>query len=248
MKEHVTLPLSKIVPYEHNPRRNEQAVPAVMESIRQCSYINDIIVDEDNVILAGHTRYKALKRLGYDQADVCRVAGLTPEQKRKYRLLDNKTGELAEWDMELLPMELEGLAFDGFDFGWAVGGAAPLDQVIEDETPEPDEEHPPFAQPGDVFQLGRHRLMCGDSTNAAHVTALMDGTKANLLLTDPPYNVDYESDDGKAILNDKMADGDFRNFLKRALEQADANMQPGAAFYIWHADIEGYNLDRKSVV
>lgn len=242
MKEHITLKLSEITPYEHNPRRNEQAVPAVMESIRQCSYINDIIVDENNVILAGHTRYKALKRLGYDDADICRVAGLTEEQKRKYRLLDNKTGEIAEWDMDMLSVELDGLTFDGFDFGWNIGEGTPLDQIIEDEAPEPDEENPPFTQPEDVYQLGHHRLMCGDSTAAQDVITLMDGAKANLLLTDPPYNVDYESDDGKAILNDKMTDENFRVFLKQALEQADAHMLPGAAFYIWHADSEGYNF------
>jgi hypothetical protein len=106
------------VPYEHNPRLNEQAVPAVMESIKQCSYVNDIIVDEENVILAGHTRLKALRQLGYADVDVCRVTGLTPEQKRKYRLLDNRTAELSEWDTDLLPAELDGLNFDGFDFGF----------------------------------------------------------------------------------------------------------------------------------
>lgn len=242
MKEHTTLKLADIVPYKGNPRNNEQAVPAVMESIRQCTYINDIVVDEDNVILAGHTRYKALKRLGYAEADVCRVTDLTPEQKRKYRLLDNKTGEIAQWDEDLLKVELDGLDFDGFDFEWDVGGETVMDKIMEDEPPEPDDEHPPLTQYGDIYLLGRHRVMCGDSTTSESVNALMEGLVANLLLTDPPYNVDYQSDDGKTIMNDKMADEDFREFLRRALEQADAHMKSGAAFYIWHADSEGYNF------
>ncbi|MEG0766230.1 MAG: DNA modification methylase [Clostridia bacterium] len=242
MKEHIALKLAEIVPYKGNPRSNERAVPAVMESIQQCTYINDIVVDEDNVILAGHTRYKALKRLGYTEADVCRVTGLTPEQKRKYRLLDNKTGEIAQWDEELLKVELDGLDFDGFDFQWNAGGDTVMDKIVEDEPPELDDEHPALTQYGDIYLLGRHRVMCGDSTAAESVNALMDGLVANLLLTDPPYNVDYQSDDGKAIMNDRMSDEDFRSFLHKALEQADAHMKDGAVFYIWHADSNGYSF------
>ncbi|MEG2208933.1 MAG: DNA modification methylase, partial [Clostridia bacterium] len=242
MKEHIALKLAEIVPYKGNPRSNERAVPAVMESIQQCTYINDIVVDEDNVILAGHTRYKALKRLGYTEADVCRVTGLTPEQKRKYRLLDNKTGEIAQWDEELLKVELDGLDFDGFDFQWNAGGDTVMDKIVEDEPPELDDEHPALTQYGDIYLLGRHRVMCGDSTAAESVNALMDGLVANLLLTDPPYNVDYQSDDGKSIMNDRMSDEDFRSFLHKALEQADAHMKDGAVFYIWHADSNGYSF------
>ena len=133
MKEHITLPITEIVPYEHNPRQNEQAVPVVMESIKQCSYVNDIIVDEENVILAGHTRLKALRQLGYADVDVCRVTGLTPEQKRKYRLLDNKTGEIAQWDMDMLPMELHGLDFGDFDFDFDI--TAPGDSAYSEREP-----------------------------------------------------------------------------------------------------------------
>lgn len=117
--ELVTIPLNKIKPYERNPRKNDEAVAAVMESIKQCTYVAPIIVDENNVILAGHTRYKALKKLGKTEAEVIVKSGLSDEQKRKYRLLDNKTGELAEWDFEMLAEELEGLDFEGFDFGFA---------------------------------------------------------------------------------------------------------------------------------
>lgn len=116
--ELITLKLTDIYPYEHNPRKNDEAAKAVAESILQCGYIAPIIVDENHVILAGHTRYKALQRLGRTEAQVAVVSGLAEEQKRKYRLLDNKTGELAEWDFELLGSELEGLDFGGLDLDW----------------------------------------------------------------------------------------------------------------------------------
>lgn len=118
--ELVTISLDKIKPYERNPRKNDEAVVAVMESIKQCTYVAPIIVDENNVILAGHTRYKALKKLGKTEAEVVVKSGLSDEQKRKYRLLDNKTNELAEWDFDMLAEELEDLDFEGFDFGFSV--------------------------------------------------------------------------------------------------------------------------------
>lgn len=120
-KQLVRMRLADIVPYENNPRHNDNAVEAVKESIKQCEYIAPIIVDEDSVILAGHTRAKALAELGKTEADVMVVSGLTDEQKRKYRLLDNKTNELASWDIDLLEIELEDLDFEGFDFGFDAG-------------------------------------------------------------------------------------------------------------------------------
>lgn len=127
----VKKPLTEIVPYEKNPRKNDDAVAYVMESIKQCTYVAPIIVDEDGVILAGHTRYKALKKLGYKEADVLIKEGLTEEQKRKYRLLDNKTNEFAEWDDALLAEELDGIDFDGFDFGFLPSD----DEESEEENP-----------------------------------------------------------------------------------------------------------------
>ncbi len=118
--ELVVIPLQKIHPYESNPRINDGAVSAVAESIRQCGYIAPIIVDEDGVILAGHTRYKALQKLGYVECQVAVVAGLTEEQKNKYRILDNKTNELADWDFDLLADELDNLDLSAFDFDWDV--------------------------------------------------------------------------------------------------------------------------------
>ena len=123
----ITKKISEITPYENNPRRNDTAVAAVEESIRQCGYIAPIIVDEDGVILAGHTRYKALKKLGRSECEVVVKDGLTEDQKRKYRILDNKTAELASWDFDLLATELEGLDFEGFDFGLSVDDSEGLD-------------------------------------------------------------------------------------------------------------------------
>lgn len=188
-----TVPITKIRPYENNPRKNDQAVEAVAESIRQCGYVAPIIVDEDCVILAGHTRYKALQSLGRTTAQVCIAEGLSEEQKRKYRILDNKTGELAEWDEDLLRIELDGLDFDGFDFGLLeltgnTPEAEPQPEVREDEYDEaPPEE--PTAQRSQIWQLGRHRLMCGDATSASDVQTLMGGAHADMVFTDPPYGV-----------------------------------------------------------
>lgn len=167
--------------------------------------------------------------------------GLTEEQKRKYRLLDNKTAEFADWDLDLLAEELDGLDFDGFDFGFDLDDELPS-ATDDDYEPEPPAE--PKAKRGDIYQLGRHRLMCGDSTSQEDVNKLMDGQKADLLLTDPPYNVDYtgKTADALKIENDSMGDETFRQFLIEAFSCADNAMRPGAVFYIWHADSEGYNF------
>lgn len=139
-KELKTVKLKDIVPYENNPRHNDQAVDAVKESIKQCEYIAPIIVDEDMVILCGHTRQKALKSLGRKEAEVMVVTGLTEEQKKKYRLLDNKTNELATWDIDLLEVELEDLDFDGYDFGFPKEVEIDIDDFFEDA--EPTEKEP----------------------------------------------------------------------------------------------------------
>ena len=176
-----TVPMSAVKPYERNPRKNDDAVDAVAESIRQCTYVAPIIVDENNVILAGHTRWKALQKLGRTTVQVCIADSLTEEQKRKYRILDNKTGEIAEWDDDILRVELEGLDFDGFDFGLLDLQAEPAPaappEITEDEF---DEEPPedPVTQRGQIWQLGRHRLMCGDATSLADVQMCIGGGAA----------------------------------------------------------------------
>ena len=239
----ITKKISEITPYENNPRRNDTAVAAVEESIRQCGYIAPIIVDEDGVILAGHTRYKALKKLGRSECEVVVKDGLTEDQKRKYRILDNKTAELASWDYDLLEMELDGLDFGSLDLDWGIDmEEAP--EVAEDnyEVAPPEE---PKTKPGDIYQLGRHRLMCGDSTDKETVELLMDGKKADMVFTDPPYGVSYtgglqfkngtvEKNNREMIKND---DVDIYEDVFRILSQFS-----NGACYVWFAGTKAATL------
>ena len=165
--------LTEIHPYPGNPRKNDNAVESVAESIRQCGYVAPIIVDEEGVILAGHTRYKALQKVGYTKAQVIVKEGLTKEQKKKYRLLDNKTNELASWDFELLAQELEGLDFGSLHLDWGIQNEP---TVVEDNY-EPELPESPKSKAGDVYQLGSHRLMCGDSTSLDDVKSSLVGRK-----------------------------------------------------------------------
>ena len=250
-KKYIEIDIADLVPYDKNPRRNDMAVDDVAESMEQVGYITPIVIDENRQILAGETRCKALKKRQVKRDKVLQVFGLTEEQKKKYRLLDNKVGEIAEWDPELLAGELEEVDFGDFDFGFdelmaeltdtSEEDGAPLSTAVEDDADIvlPEE---PKAKRGDIYQLGTHRLMCGDSTDPADVARLMDGKAADLLLTDPPYNVNYEGGTGLTIQNDNMEDAAFRKFLRDAFACADGVMKPGAAFYIWHADSEGYNF------
>lgn len=237
--------IADIVPYDKNPRKNDGAVDAVAESIKQCGYCAPIVIDEDNVILAGHTRLKALKKLKYKECECVRKVGMTEEQKRKYRLLDNKTNELAEWDIDLLKGELDGLDFLDFDFGFDIGIESEPQAIVEDDAPEVDTQAEPITKLGDIWQLGNHRLMCGDSTDAGTVATLMDGKKADMVFTDPPYNVDYSNADrpkpskhdlGK-IKNDVMNDDEFYNFLVEVYKRLDENTNENSSFYIWYASI-----------
>lgn len=189
--------LSKIKPYEKNARKNDEAVEYVIKSIKQCEYIAPIILDENNVILAGHTRYKALKKLGYTEAECVVKEGLSEEQKKKYRLLDNKTAEFAEWDFDLLKDELADLDFGDLDIDWGIE-VPEFDkeqEIIEDEVPEIPEN--PKAKYGDIYQLGNHRLMCGDSTKKEDIEKLMNGEKADMVFTDPPYGINAVGDNGE---------------------------------------------------
>lgn len=234
--------IGEIKPYEKNPRKNDNAVDAVASSISQFGFKNPIVIDGNNVIICGHTRYKAAQKLGLDVVPCVVASDLTDEQIKAYRLADNKVAELAEWDIDLLGEELDGIFdIDMSDFGFDLSEDEEEIEVIEDEVPE---EVEPVAKQGDIWQLGRHRLMCGDSTSIDDVEKLMDGVKADMLLTDPPYNVDYEgkTKDKLKIKNDSMDNDSFRQFLRDAFTSADMVMKEGAVFYIWHADSEGYNF------
>lgn len=240
--------IEKVKPYDKNPRKNKAAVDYVANSIKEFGFQQPIVVDKDMVVIAGHTRLKAAKKLKLKEVPVVIADNLTEEQVKAYRLADNKTAEKAEWDFDLLTDELlslQELDFDmeqfGFDFDFSED-----EEAVEDDNWEADVPEEPISKRGDIWVLGRHRLMCGDSTEAADVALLMDGNKADMLLTDPPYNVDYT---GKAseletrkIENDKMEDSAFQDFLTSAFSNAAENMKAGGVFYIWHADSEGLNF------
>ena len=238
MKELKWEPIKSIRPYEKNPRRNDEAVDAVAASIREFGWQQPIVVDKDGVIIAGHTRYKAAKKLKCDTVPVVVADDLTEDQVKAYRLADNKTGELAEWDTAMLGEELAELAdFDMSQFGF--------DTILQEEAREAEEDdydvnppEEPKAKLGDIYQLGRHRLMCGDSTDAESVYQLCQDGQVDMLLTDPPYGVDYtgKTKDALKIQNDATSDETLRDMLADAFSAANNIMKPGAVFYIWHAD------------
>lgn len=237
--EVVVKPIKSIKPYERNPRKNDPAVNAVAESIREFGWQQPIVIDIKGVIIAGHTRYKAAIKLGMTDVPCVVADGLTPEQVKAYRIADNKTGELSDWNMELLGLELDEITtIDMSAFGFTPEDHFP--SVVEDDFDIvlPDE---PITKLGDIWKLGEHRLICGDSTKTETLLLLMGGCKVDLLCTDPPYNVDYHGAAG-VIANDNMPDDQFRAFLTDALISARTVMRNGAAFYIWHADTQRSNL------
>lgn len=237
----INIELKKIKQYEKNPRKNDEAVGPVAESIKEFGFKCPIILDKNNVIIAGHTRYKAAKQLKLKEVPCIVADDLTEEQIKAFRLVDNKVGEIAEWDFDLLNMELEDISFDMSSFGFNILNEEETKEVEEDEY-EVELPTEPKAKYGDIYQLGKHKLMCGDSTKIEDVEKLMNGVKVDLLITDPPYNVNYEGGTGLKIKNDNMDNDTFRKFLRDAFSTADSVMKEGAVFYIWHADSEGYNF------
>ena len=200
-------PLSRITPYASNPRLNDDAVRAVAESIRTFGFRQPIVVDTEGVIVCGHTRYKAAKHLGLETVPVHVAKDLTPEQIRAYRIADNKSSELAEWDLELLPIELGAIAADGIELSLLGFDTEELAKLLdpgvkqglvdEDEVPAPPDEA--VTQPGDLWLLGNHRLLCGDSSKPEELDRLIAGAPIHLVNTDPPYNVKVEPRSNNAI-------------------------------------------------
>lgn len=237
--------LSDIKPYEKNPRKNDHAVEYVANSIKEFGFKVPIVIDKNGVIVAGHTRYKASKKLGLEKVPCIIADDLTDEQIKAYRLADNKVSEKSEWDFDLLFDELSELGglidMSAFDFDIDIDTGIENSGETQEDNFEPELPENPKAKLGDIYQLGNHRLMCGDSTNITDVEKLMNGVKADMLLTDPPYNVNYEGKAGK-LENDNMDNDSFRQFLRDAFTAADGVMKSGAVFYIWHADTEGYNF------
>lgn len=199
--------IDTIRPYENNPRQNDGAVDAVAASLKEFGFRQPIVVDGDGVIIAGHTRYKAAQKLGLEKVPVHVATDLSPEQVRAYRIADNKTGDLAVWDFDLLPIELSQLGDAGFDmqlFGFDQDELAKLlDPDLKegltdpDEVPEPPDE--PITRRGDLWILGEHRLLCGDSSRPEDLDRLLGGASIHLCNTDPPYNVKVEPRSKNAI-------------------------------------------------
>ena len=260
-------PLERLRPYERNARTHSlEQVAQIAASIQEFGFTNPLLVDGDDGILAGHGRLAAAKDMGLAEVPVIVLDHLSPEQRRAYILADNQLALNAGWNTELLSLELSELSELGFDLSLLgfddeqlaelapeVEQLPPGEQGDPDEVPEPPVD--PITRPGDVWLLGKHRVMCGDSTSLTEVERLMGGGMADLLLTDPPYNVALGMDetpeeakkrnrrtDGLTIQNDKMEDDDFRQFLRDVYSAADSVMNAGAAFYVWHADSEGYNF------
>jgi DNA modification methylase len=258
--------VDRLVPYERNARTHSpEQVAQIAASIQEFGFTNPILVAADAGILAGHGRLAAAKDMGLAEVPVIVLDHLSAEQRRAYVLADNKLALNAGWDEELLATELQELQLAEFDLsllGWSDEELADLLPGVEqldpegmgdgDAVPEPPAE--PVTKPGDVWLLGNHRVMCGDSTVITDVERLMDGGLADLLLTDPPYNVavvggnhslspeERKKQGGLVIENDSMSDEDFRQFLRDVYSAADAVIKPGGVFYIWHADSEGYNF------
>jgi len=259
----IELPLRRIIPYARNPRRNEKAIATVAASIAEFGWRQPIVVDEAMVVLAGHTRLAAAQQLRLETAPVHVAKGLTEAQARAFRIMDNRSGENAEWDNDLLGLELGDLLEADFDLdltgftdeelnnllnGLADGDGA---QEGEDEVPEMPED--PVSRPGDLWVLGNHRLLCGDSTVATDVERVLDGVKPLLLVSDPPYGVEYDpswrNQAGAAktkrtgkVLNDDRADW----------REAWA-LFPGDVAYVWHGalhagevaeslEVSGFNI------
>ena len=199
--------VDRVKPYEHNPRVNDGAVDAVAASIREFGFKVPLVVDPEGVIVAGHTRFKAALKLGMTEVPVVVAKDLTPDQIKAYRIADNKTAELAEWDLDLLPIELGELQAAEFDLGLLGFDQDELANLLNpgiveglsdpDEVPEPPDN--PITQPGDLWILGDHRLLCGNSCNAEDVDRLLDGAAIHLVNTDPPYNVRVEPRSNNAI-------------------------------------------------
>lgn len=230
--------IDSIKPYKNNPRNNDDAVDATANSIKEFGWQQPIVVDKDNVIIVGHTRLKAAKKLGLKQVPIVVAENLTDEKANAYRLADNKTGELADWDFDLLDDELANINdIDMEDFGFDPVEESD-DKVVDDEF---DEEPPekPTSKLGDVYQLGRHRLMCGDSTNPEMVKKLAGGVQCDLLLTDPPYGIDYQgrTKDKLKIQNDSLGDSDFIEFLAKALDSAKNVLKRGSSIYMWYSQV-----------
>lgn len=250
--------INKLIPYVNNARTHSaEQVNKLRSSLREFGFVNPVIVDKDYGIIAGHGRVLAAKEEGIDEVPCVLVDYLTEAQKKAYIIADNRFAQDSGWDEELLRIEIESLQGEDFDIsltGFETDEIADLFKEGNDKEVQDDDydlsaalEKAAFVEKGDVWTVGRHRLMCGDATSADDVSKLMDGRKANLVLTDPPYGVSFQSSDGLSIQNDSIKGEEFYQFLLSAMQNMASVLENGSAAYVFHADTEGLNF-RKAFV
>ena len=231
--------LRDLKPYPKNAKKHPQKqIKNVAESIKEFGWQQPIVVDEQNVIIIGHCRYQAAKLLKLETVPVHVAEGLDENLVNQLRLLDNKTIE-AESDLDLLLEQIPTLEFDNYEIDWGIPEEE--NEVEEDDFDVDsafDEIEEPISKPGDIYQLGEHRLMCGDSTNRDDVDKLMDGATADILETDPPYNVNISNSQGMKIENDNLTNFEFKAFINDAMGNASRVLKAGGSFYIWFGDAE----------
>jgi len=245
--------VSTLIPYARNSRtHSDEQIAQIAASIKEFGWTNPILIDGDNGIIAGHGRLSAARKLGHEEVPVIELKDLTETQRKAYIIADNRLALNAGWDNEMLTIELNDLLADNFALDILGFDPKELNALLEpevvvgltdeDDAPEIPEE--PKTKLGDIYQLGKHRVMCGDSCSIHDMEKLCGGQLVDMWLTDPPYNVAYEgkTKDALKIQNDSMGDDQFRQFLRDAYVTADLVMKQGAVFYIWHADSEGYNF------
>ena len=238
--------IDEIIPYENNAKLHpKEQIEQIKKSILEFGNNDPIAIDKNNVIVEGHGRLLALKELGYEEVEVIKLGHLTEEQRKAYTLIHNKLTMNTDFDIEILESELASINIidmNDFDFDLDIEmEETPIEDDYDvEEKLERIEE--PKSKPGDIYLLGEHRLMCGDSTSLEDVKKLMSDNKADLLLTDPPYNVNISNSDGMTIENDNMSDENFKQFLDAAFKNASASLKKGGAFYIWHGDSETVNF------
>ena len=252
------IPLGKLVPYVNNARTHSpEQLSKLRSSLREFGFINPVIIDRDFNVIAGHGRIAAAKEEGMEEVPCVFVDYLTEAQKKAYILADNRMALDAGWDEELLRIEIESLQGADFDVSLTGFGEDEIADLFagdgEKDVKDDDFdlsaalEKAAFVERGDIWTVGRHRLLCGDATSAEDVAALMDGKKANLIVTDPPYNVAFKSGSGLSIQNDSMENGEFYTFLYNSFQNMAGHLEKGGAAYVFHADTEGLNF-RKAFV
>ena len=235
--------VADLIPYARNAREHsEEQVQQLRASLREFGFVAPLLIDTQGNIIAGHGRLMAAQAEGLDTVPCVLVEHLTDTQRRAYILADNRLAEQASWNADLVSLELQELKDAGFDL--TLTGFDESDILLEESADvqedayDPELPTAPKSRRGQIYQLGRHRLMCGDATNAADVSALMAGAEAQLLLTDPPYNVDYTGGTGDhmKIENDAQGEDAYCAFLRASLVNAMTALEPGASYYLWHAD------------